>query len=71
MLRVEKFDEVTGSYISAFGSSGVLQINNYSGEENLRAGRVDGTFLYMTGEDQSTSPNAWRLLKYYKSTGTQ
>ena len=68
--RIEKRSLTTGSLMGAFGSSGIIQENPSSGYDWAYSVAVDGSGLYLAGNDNSPSNSEWRIEKRSLTTGS-
>lgn len=69
--RVEKIDLSTGALITAFGTSGVLQVNPSANNDQITDMALDGAggFIYFTGYDSTSADMRWRIEKRERSSG--
>ena len=66
--RIEKRDKTTGALVSGFGTGGVVQLNQTSGLDIPKEVKVDGSYVYVAGFD-NTGMGAWRIEKRDITTG--
>ncbi len=68
---VEKRDASTGALVTAFGTDGVVSSNPGPGDDEVRAMVLDGSSLYLAGNDQGASGygSEWRIEKRSLDTG--
>ena len=67
--RIEKRDKSTGALVTAFDSDGIVQSNPSSGADEATTIRVDGSYIYIGGYDNSAGNDQYRVEKRDKSTG--
>ena len=69
--RIEKLQLSDGSPVSAFGSSGVVQEDHGSGDDEPSAQvAIDGTGIYVPGYDQLPGNYEWRVEKFGLGDGS-
>ncbi|TAK89217.1 hypothetical protein EPO04_03930 [Patescibacteria group bacterium] len=67
--RIEKRDKTTGALDGSFGTSGVVQTNPSSGNDEATTVKVDGSYVYVGGYDNSPGNDEYRVEKRDKTTG--
>lgn len=67
--RIEKRNKSDGTLVTSFGTNGVVRTNPSSGDDQINAIRVDGSYIYVAGYDNSAGNTQYRVEKRDISTG--